>query len=65
MILTNEQVAEFKAMAGPLIRLLEDSYHPHITVIVTSTGAEIVEGLASVQSSSPSQLVPINHETKS
>ena len=39
--------AEFIALSRPLIRFLCDNYHPHVAVIVTSTNAQIMEGLVS------------------
>lgn len=38
---------EFQAIVRPLIKWLNDNYHPHVTVIVTPTNAELVEGLKS------------------
>lgn len=46
MILTKEQLVSLEAVAKPLMRWLNDNCHPHITAIVDSSRAEIVEGLA-------------------
>ena len=35
----------FKEAAIPLIKYLCENYHPHVTVIVTPTTAELLEGL--------------------
>ena len=32
----------------PLIKYLNDNYHPHVTAIVTTVSVEILEGVASV-----------------
>ena len=32
----------------PLIKFLNDNYHPHVTAIVTPTSVEVMEGSASV-----------------
>lgn len=38
----------FEKAAKPLMAYLAKNHHPHVTVIVTSTGAELMEGLESV-----------------
>lgn len=35
----------FEAACRPLIKWLADNCHPHTTAIVTSVGAELVEGV--------------------
>jgi hypothetical protein len=35
----------FKQAALPLIKYLCENHHPHVTVIVTPIGAELLEGL--------------------
>lgn len=35
----------FEAVCRPLIKWLTDNCHPHTTAIVTSVGAELVEGV--------------------
>lgn len=47
MELTKDQIKELELAAMPLIRLLKN-YHPHITVMVNSNSAELVEGIAMV-----------------
>jgi len=37
----------FTEASKPLVELLCKNYHPHVTVIVTPTGFELVEGLVS------------------
>lgn len=39
---------EFFALAKPLIKHLNDHYHPHHKIIITPTSAEILEGGCSV-----------------
>lgn len=36
---------ELREAAKPLWELLKEQYHPHCSVIVTSDGVELVEGL--------------------
>lgn len=48
MILTQEERDSFEAAAKPLIKWLNDNGHPHCTVLVASTCAELVEGVANV-----------------
>lgn len=35
----------FNEAVRPLIKWLAENHHPHTTIILTSTGAELVEGL--------------------
>jgi hypothetical protein len=37
--------AEFYDVAMPLIEYLRENHHPHVTVIVTPTHAELLEGI--------------------
>ena len=39
---------EIKKASEPLIKLLNEKYHPHVTAIVTPTSVEILEGIASI-----------------
>lgn len=48
MILTEEQQAEFEALTRPLLKFLNDNCHPHVSVIVTTTTAELLEGVCSI-----------------
>lgn len=40
---------EFEKAVRPLIKYLAENHHPHTTVIVSNTGAEILEGIRSVK----------------
>ena len=44
-VMSKEKVNELEKAAKPLMDYLESLGHPHYTVIVTSTSAELVEGL--------------------
>jgi len=44
--MTEQQRIDFESAAKPLIKWLCDNMHPHATVIVTPTSAELLEGLA-------------------
>lgn len=35
----------FKEASLPMIKYLNENCHPHVTVIITPTGAELLEGL--------------------
>lgn len=48
-ILTKEQIKEFEEAAKPLVKYLAENHHPHMTVIVDCSSAEIMEGKASVK----------------
>jgi len=38
------EMVEFEKAAKPLMLYLANNHHPHMTVIVTATSAELVEG---------------------
>ena len=42
-----EKREEFKELSRPLIKWLNDNYHPHVKIIIDPTSAELVEGLMS------------------
>ena len=42
-----EELAEFEALTRPLIKWLNDHYHPHPTIVITPTTAELLEGVCS------------------
>jgi len=47
--MTNEKQKEFEVLARPLIKFLNDNYHPHVTVIITPDSAELLEGVIAIQ----------------
>lgn len=47
--LSGEQIEEFKALTGPLMKWLNDNHNPHTTIIVTPTSAEVVSGVLCYQ----------------
>jgi hypothetical protein len=49
MTMTPEKIAEFEEVAKHLMKFLNDHFHPHTMVIVTPTSAELVEGIAAIQ----------------
>lgn len=42
---TAKEQTEFEKAARPLIQYLAENHHPHVTAIVTSTRAELLEGV--------------------
>lgn len=46
--MTHEQIEALQAAAQPLMDYLTANHHPHMSVIVTSERAELVEGVAGV-----------------
>ncbi len=40
-----EKLAEFEKLARPLIKYLNDNHDPHTTIIITTTNAEMLQGL--------------------
>lgn len=49
MIITPEKIEELREASKPLVRFLCENFHPHVYVIVSPTGAELVEGISSVK----------------
>jgi hypothetical protein len=45
MIPTKEQQASFEEVARPVVEWLNNNCHPHVTVVITTTGAELSEGV--------------------
>lgn len=45
----NSKQEEFEELAGPMIKWLCENYHPHVSVIITPTSAELSEGLISLR----------------
>ncbi len=43
-----KQSNKLRKAATPLLKLLNTEYHPHVTVIVTATSIELVEGMISI-----------------
>lgn len=37
--------SEFLEAAKPLMKLLAENYHPHVTAIITANTAELLEGI--------------------
>ena len=40
-----QKVNEFGELVKPVLKYLAENHHPHTTIIITATSAEIVEGL--------------------
>lgn len=49
MRLTDEQRDEFERLVRPLVKWLNDNTHPHASVVITPTSAEVLEGIAVVR----------------
>lgn len=47
MTISETQRAEFEALSRPLIKWLNENCHPHVSVSITPTGAELHEGVFS------------------
>ena len=41
---TKEKISEFEEVVKPIMKFLCENYHPHVTVIITPTNAELFEG---------------------
>ena len=48
MTLTDEQRKSFEEAARPLIKWLCENCHPHVTVIVEPSSAELKEGVSRI-----------------
>ena len=40
-----EKQKEFKELTDKIIKFLNDNYHPHCKIIITTDSAELVEGI--------------------
>jgi len=49
MILTEEQMKEFKKVSEPVIKWLCEHDYPHLTVIIDQTSSELVEGVSRIK----------------
>lgn len=45
MILSDEKRKEFEEISRPVIKFLNDNCHPHVTVIIDNSSAELSEGV--------------------
>ena len=45
--LNEKQRKEFEEVTRPVIKFLNDNCHPHVTVIISPTHAELTEGVCS------------------
>ncbi len=43
--MTNDKMKDFQQLTKPLIKWLNDNHHPHVTLIITPTSAELLEGI--------------------
>jgi len=46
MILTEKQREEFKQVVEPVMKWLSDNGHPHVSVTINYSRAELVEGIS-------------------
>ena len=44
-IMSNDKKEEFTRLSNKLIKFLNDNYHPHAHIIITTMSAEIAEGV--------------------
>ena len=42
-----KEIKEFENLCRPLIKWLNDNYHPHVTILITPINAELLEGIQS------------------
>jgi hypothetical protein len=47
-MVNTDRLDELKEAAAPLIKWLNDNYHPHVTAIVTPTSVELLEGVLNI-----------------
>ncbi len=50
-VISEEKQKEFESIVRPAMKWLAENQHPHTRLIITSTDAELVEGLMSVATS--------------
>ena len=46
--MSEQEIKKFEELAKPLIKFLNDTFHPHVNIIITPTSAEIFTGEAAV-----------------
>lgn len=46
--MTNEKLAEFESVVRPVIKWLNENFHPHCKILITPIDAEILEGAVMV-----------------
>lgn len=49
MVMTKEQIKEFEIICKPVIKFINDNFHPHITVIISCDSAELLEGSCAIR----------------
>jgi len=45
--MSKEKINELTELAKPMIKYLNDNHHPYVTVIITPTSVELLEGIMS------------------
>ena len=48
MILTKEQIDEIAKLSEPLIKYMNDNFHPHTAIVIETGAVTVVEELAIV-----------------
>lgn len=46
MILTDQQKLELEVVTDEAVKFLNDNFHPHVKIIITPTGVELLESSA-------------------
>lgn len=49
ILVTDNELEELEEKSEELREWMEEHFHPHVKAIVTSTGIELMEGIASYQ----------------
>lgn len=47
--MTQDMGKEFESLARPLIKFLNENLHPHAHIVITTTTAEISEGICAIE----------------
>ena len=45
MFMNQQERDKFEKIARPLIKFLNDNFHPHVKVVIDCTNAELLEGI--------------------
>ena len=48
MILTKEQIAEIEKLSEPLVKFMNDNFHPHTIITIETNGVQVYEGMAGI-----------------
>jgi hypothetical protein len=48
-VISDKQRAELEILAKPLMKWMEDNFHPHVKIVMDTMGMELLEGITTVR----------------